>query len=517
MLKRLLGKIRLLRAASPNGFAEAVPLRKDELSGNLNKDLSLILGILGSSKDILVRKFAVGKRRAKQAAVVFIEGMVDRTGLSENVLRPLMLRVDDAGAPGSLMDYVESRMITFGDVRKAKTAAAVVDSVLSGDAALLIDGFAQALLVGTRRWEQRNVEEPETEVIVRGPREGFTENLRVNIVLLRRIIRNPALTFRFARIGSKTNTSVCMVYLKGTARDAQVEEVARRLRRIRTPAILESGYIEQFIEDNPFSPFSTVGNSERPDKVAAKILEGKIAILTDGTPFALTVPMLFIESFQSSEDYYSRPYYATIVRWVRYLGYGISVTAPATYVAFTMYHRELIPRPLLLTMAAAREGVPFPAAFEAIGMLLVFEILREAGVRLPRPVGQAVSIVGALVIGEAAVRAGLIGAPMVIVVAITAISSFVVPAQIDSSSFLRLVFTVSATLLGAFGVGICFLATLIHLTAIRSFGAPYLSPIAPLNVKGLRDTLARAPVRIPLTRPTEIDRDSKSDDGDAVQ
>jgi len=260
------------------------------------------------------------------------------------------------------------------------------------------------------------VEEPDTEAVVRGPREGFTENLKTNTALLRRKIKNPNLRFELIKLGNQTNTNVCITYIKGICNEKFVTEARKRLKHIKTDSILESGYIEAFIEDAPYSPFATVANSEKPDVTAAKILEGRLAVLVDGTPIALTVPYLFMEGFQSSEDYYSRPYYVTLVRWIRFLAFFITVYLPSLYVAATTFHQELIPTPLLVTMIAAKEGTPFPAFVEALLMGLIFEILREAGVRMPRPIGQAVSIVGALVIGEASVSAGLIGAPMVIIV-----------------------------------------------------------------------------------------------------
>ena len=245
------------------------------------------------------------------------------------------------------------------------------------------------------------------------------------------------------KIGRRTKTDVCILYLKDVANPRLIEEIRRRLNRIDIDSIMESGYIEQFIEDAPYSIFYTIANSEKPDVVAAKLLEGRAAILVDGTPFVLTVPMVLIESFQSAEDCYSRPYFASLIRMMRFLAFGIGTLAPAVYVALTTFHQELIPTPLLFTLASSREGIPFPAVLEALVMLVAFEILREAGVRLPRPVGSAISIVGALVIGEAAVSAGLIGAPMVIVVSLTAVSSFVVPAQTDSTGYPALYFSAS--------------------------------------------------------------------------
>jgi spore germination protein KA len=239
------------------------------------------------------------------------------------------------------------------------------------------------------------------------------------------------------------------------------------------------------------------------------MLEGRAAILVDGTPFVLTAPMVFIESFQSEEDYYSRPFFASVIRVLRFIAFFVSILAPALYVALSTFHQELIPTPLLLSMAASHEGVPFPAMIEAIIMLLFFEILREAGVRLPRPVGQAVSIVGALVIGEAAVSAGLIGAPMVIVVSVTAVSSFTVPAQTDSGTIMRFLLLLLSGFMGGFGIAIGLFAVLLYLVSLRSFGTPYLMPLAPFSLSGFKDTFIRAPLKAMTKRPQGMATDKK--------
>ncbi len=322
--------------------------------------------------------------------------------------------------------------------------------------------------------------------------------------MLRRRIKSPDFVLESMTLGDRTRTENCIAYLDGVADPGLIEEIRKRLNRIHTGSILESGYIEQFIEDAPYSIFSTVGNSEKPDKVAAKLLEGRAAILVDGSPFVLTVPMLFVESFQASEDYYSRFYIASLVRLTRYTAFFLSILAPALYVALTTFHQELIPTPLLLTMAAAREGIPFPAVLEAGIMIVAFEILREAGLRLPRPVGQAISIVGALVIGESAVSAGLIGAPMVIVVSITAVSSFVVPPQADAGAVMRYVLLGLAGAMGGFGIAIGLFTIFIHLASLRSFGTPYLSPLAPFEAQGMKDALIRAPLWTMHKRPKDI-------------
>lgn len=482
-----------------------------KLSSNLNENLDSIKGILGISDDLIIREFAFGNKGQISTAVMFIDGMVDRTLINENIIRPLMYdnrlicEEEESLAPNNI-DIIKRTMLAVGEVEKITTIAEAVESCLSGDTVFLIKGSKEALSISSRGWETRGVVDPETESIVRGPREGFTENLRTNTTLLRRKIKSPDLTLETIVIGKKTNTAVCLAYLKGVVNPQIVEEAKRRLKRIDTDAILESGYIEEFIEDAPFSIFSTIGNSEKPDTVAAKILEGRAAILVDGTPFVLTIPKVFIEGFQSSEDYYSRPYYASLVRVIRFIAFAISMLAPSTYVAATTFHQELIPTPLLFTVASAMEGTPFPAVVEVLVMGVIFEILREAGIRLPRPVGQAISIVGALVIGESAVSAGLIGETVVIVIAITAVASFVVPAQTDSGAILRVMFVILAGTMGGFGIMVGLIGLLIHLASLRSFGTPYLSPLAPLSAFDLKDVFFRVPIWAMLTRPKSIVR-----------
>lgn len=510
MFRFLLRKFHLLHLLkqNPQQYKEKEQdITQTILNRDLQQNLIDLRNILGNSSDIIIRSFTIGTANIK-AALLYLDGMVDNATINESILQPLMcdnrLYEVDEEFSANTIETIQQKLITVGDVKGINAVQEIVLGVLSGDTVLLINGSPQALVISTRGWETRAITEPKTDANVRGPREAFTETLRTNTTLLRRKIKNPDLTLETMIIGKRTQTSIAIAYLKGLVNPCLIEEIRRRLKRIDTDAILESGYIEEFIEDNPFSPFTTIASSEKPDVVAAKILEGRAALFVDGTPFVLTVPMLFVESFQTAEDYYSRPYYSSIIRSLRFLSFLLTILSPAVYVALTTYHQELIPTALLLTMAAAREGIPFPAVVEAIGMGVVFEILREAGIRLPRPVGQAISIVGALVIGEAAVSAGLVTAPMVIVVALTAISSFVVPTQADVGSVLRVILTLLAGFLGGFGIAIGLLGLLIHLCALRSFGAPYLSPLAPLSPSGLKDVFIRVPLWAMFTRPRTI-------------
>jgi spore germination protein KA len=374
MFRFLMKKIRFRGIANERGKKQSGPAGESqpEFSSDLEENLKAISSILRPGGDVVMRRFSFGYKNSVRAAILFIDGLIDKGLVHDNIMKPLMQSTAFAKGPpeAGRTDYVKSALLYVGEIQETACAHAAVDGALSGDTVLLIDGSKEALTISLRGWQTRNIEEPQTESVVRGPRDGFTETLRVNTALIRRKIKSPDLVIETMKIGARTRTDVCIAYISGLAAPGLIEEIRRRLAGIDTDAILESGYIEQFIEDAPFSIFSTVANSEKPDKIAAKLLEGRAAILVDGTPFVLTVPMLFIESFQASEDYYSRPLFAGILRLLRYLAFSLSVLAPALYVALTTFHQELIPTPLLLTMAAAHEGIPFPSVLEA-GVMVI--------------------------------------------------------------------------------------------------------------------------------------------------
>lgn len=495
-------KTKRLSERQPEPQNAAAPARLD---ASLDKNLAFFKELLGESSDFVVREFCFGRDGRLRGALLLIDGLVNNETVDLAVLRPLMYdadaRTDKSNGLLPDLDGIGKGLLSAADVKTLSAVDEITGAFLSGNTVLLVDGFTQALSIGTRKWEKRGVEEPQTETVVRGPREGFTETLRVNTSLIRRKIKDPRLRLEALKIGEQTKTDVCLAYISDIANSDLIREVKKRLGEIKTDSILDSGYVEAYIEDAPYSIFSTVGNSERPDTVAGRLLEGRAAIIVDGSPFVLTVPMVFIESFQSAEDYYIRPYYATALRLMRTLCYFVTILAPAFYVAVTTFHQELIPTQLLFTMTAGLSGVPFPSMEEALLMLILFDILKEAGIRLPKAIGSAVSIVGALVIGESAVTAGLIGPFMVIVVSVTAIANFVVPAQSDSISLLRYFFLLLAGFLGGLGIITGMLFVLTYLVSLKSFGTHYLLPITPLSRQGMKDCFVRMPLWAMIKRP----------------
>ncbi len=479
------------RQGQPGQNADQTPISPD-----LQANVLEIRRRCGQSGDIIFRTIMVQIDRPRQVMLIYVEGLVDKPLLSSGVLKPLLLGTGTLqqkrgiGRKDSL-EKISDLLVAVGEVSEAATIDKVLADIPFGKIALLMQGMDRALLLNLPLWEDRTVAEPETETVVRGPREGFIETLRVNTSLMRRKIRSPHLRIEFLRLGRVTHTDVAVAYIDGIANTDVLNELRRRLERIDIDGILETGYIEEFIEDEPFSVFPQIFHTERPDVVAAGLLEGRIAILVDGTPFVLLIPAVFAQFLQSPEDYYERPHIAVWLRLIRYGAFFITLTAPSLYIAITTFHPEMLPTALAMSVAAGREGVPFPSFVEALLMEVTFELLREAGLRLPKPIGQAIGIVGAVVIGEAAVRAGIVSPAMVIIVATTAIASFAIPvfSMAIAVRLLRFSMMLLSASLGLFGLMVGLIATTVHVASIRSFGVPYLSPIAPRG--NMKDVLLR--------------------------
>lgn len=491
--------------SSPPGGASS-PSPSTPISSSLAENLRSIRQRLGSPIDLKVRELRTDDG-ALMAAIVHLEGMVNDDVVFNQVVKVITweLRVVEGGLPPPKEGFrrLANQLISLTEVREEQDFEKIVLQIIAGDTVIFVDTVPKALICGARGWEGRRVEEPQNEAVVRGPREGFTETLKTNVSLVRRRVKDPRLRFDPHQIGSRTKTSVALAYIEDIAPKELVQEVTDRLKGIETDSILETGYIEEFIEDSPWSPFPQMARTERPDIVASSLLEGQVAILVDGSPFALIAPVVFFQLLLAAEDYYERWIIGSFIRLLRMTMFFISLFLPSLYVAVTTFHQEFLPTPLVLSIAAQREGVPFPAFVEAVGMEIAFEMLREAGLRLPRTIGQAVSIVGALVIGEAAVSAGLVAPAMVIVVAATGIASFSAPAYnlAISARLLRFPVLVSAATLGLFGVGISAALIMAHLASLRSFGVPYMSPLAPFHGADLKDIFIRTPWWSMWTRP----------------
>ncbi len=395
-------------------------------------------------------------------------------------------------SPAQMLDALHSRFLLG---RTMPNSLSILREILSGNVVLVAEGTDVVFVFQTASDSGRAIEEPSTDQVVRGSREGFVERIETNIQLIRRKIQTSALKVQYMTVGKQSQTRLAIMHIEGIAKDSIVKEVRRRLNAIKIDAVLESNYIEELISDGPYSPFPTLYNSERPDRVSGDILEGKVAILTDGTPFVLTAPALFGEFFQSNADYYDNFYAASIIRFIRILGALIALLLPAFFVAVTTIHQDLMQTPFLIRVAGNREDLPFPVIVEALFMQLTFEVVREAGLRMPKAIGNALTIVGTLVIGQAAVQAGLVGALMVIVVAFTALTTFILPNYTFMQVFRygNFPMMILASMFGLMGILVGLLFLLAHLCSLRSFGVPFLSPVSPFAKEGWKDTFIRAP------------------------
>ncbi|EMT52022.1 spore germination protein [Brevibacillus borstelensis] len=459
------------------------------LSFELESNLHILRNIFADCTDVLFHDFWIsGSRRA---ILIYINGTANQEELNQQVLTPLLEgRRRSAGSP------LFHGIIPVASGSEIGTIEETVRHVMDGNPVILTDGENTATSVGLTKWETRSVEEPIAESVVRGPREGFVETVEINTSLLRKRLRTPLLKMKSYKLGSISHTEVVIAYLQGVAEKALVDEVEKRLHSIRIDGVLDSGDLEELLQDNPYSPFPQLLSTERPDIACSQLLEGRVVILVEGSPIAVVAPTTFYSFLQSPEDYYERYFFGTVIRWLRYLFLFIALLGPSFYVAIVSFHQEMIPTALLLTMANSRELVPFPALLEALLMEITFEALREAGVRLPKQVGAAVSIVGALVIGQAAIEAGLVSSPMVMVVAITGIASFIIPHYTLGVAIriLRFPIMLLSGIFGIMGLMLGLLMLLTHLFTLRSFGVPYLSPLAPLNLQELSDVMARVPL-----------------------
>lgn len=468
------------------------------LSSDLGQNLQVLHSLYEDCSDVVFRPFLI--RGQKKAELIYIEGLSNVQEIDTNVLSPLMR--ETKGEQSTLTEWLKET-VSVSKLKEVKTFTDCIENISIGNPVMLVEGESQGMALGLAQWEKRSIEEPTSESVVKGPREGFTETLGVNTSLLRRRLRSPQLKIKSMKIGRYTQTETVIAYIEGIVDKTLIEEVTNRLQRIDIDGIVDSGYVEEMIQDNPFSPFPQIMSTERPDTVVANLLEGRVVILVDGSPFALIAPTTIYSLLQANEDYYQHFILSSVVRWLRYLFVVLSLLLPSIYVAVLSYHQEMVPTKLILSMAASRENVPFPAFVEALIMEITFEALREAGIRLPKQVGAAVSIVGALVIGQAAIEAGLASAPMVMVVAMTGIASFTIPRYNLGSSIrlLRFPMIFLAGTLGLLGVMLGLLVILTHLCTLRSLGIPYLSPMAPMKGRDMKDVLVRAPWWMLNTRP----------------
>ncbi|OIQ58673.1 spore germination protein [Neomoorella thermoacetica] len=487
------GKDQLASPLVDEGKAIALPFQR-----SLEANLKILQEIFSDCQDVVYRRMKIGGTGGLAALLVYVDGLVDNEIIDTQIVKSLLLEAPQATPAftpdGKFFYQVRDTLLTVANVREIANFREAAFCILSGFALLILEGSNKGLALEVCGWEHRGVEEPQNEAVIRGPRDGFSESFRTNTALLRRRLRDPQLKLKTYFLGRRSQTAVGLLYLKGVVDPELVAEVEGRLKNIDIDGILDSGFIEQLIEDCWYSPFAQIQSTERPDEAAAALLEGRVIVLTDNTPFALLIPATFNSLMHSPEDFYHRWLISFLIRSLRFLGTVLALILPSLYIAMVSFSPEMIPTSLAISIGAGREGLPFPSIVEALIMEVVLELLREAGIRLPGPLGQTLGVVGALILGQAAVQANIVSSAMVIVVALTAISGFVAP-RFDAAIALRILrffLMVMAAFLGLYGIILGLMLILAHLASLKSFGVPYLQPWAPLRVPDLKDSVYRA-------------------------
>lgn len=477
--------------------------KKTKAYHDLEKNLSYIEHSFNhpDNKDIVIRRLCIGN--GVNAFIFYLDGMTDRSTINLSVLRPLLDRSKYNDLNGkNLFDYVYESVIETHQLEKADTHEKAINDVLTGNTAICIDGYPNYILCETKGFDKRNVDKPQVEGVVKGSQEAYNENLRTNITLIRKILKNKGLTTEFFKLGERNNEQIAVVYLKDLADPSLVAEIKRRIKGLVTDLILGDGVLEHFIEDNPYSIFPTIISTERPDRTVAHLTDGKVAILADGTPFALIVPVTVFDFLNTPEDTSLRWQFGTFIRFVRLFAVFVASLLPGLYVALTTFHREMIPTDLLIAIAQAKENVPFPTLVEVILMELSFELIREAGIRIPGIIGNTIGIIGALILGQAAVQANLVSPVLIIVVAFTGLGNFAIPDfnLAFSMRIMRVLFIFSGAFLGFFGISLALVILLAFGVSQKSFGVPFFTQIAPATRKS-SDLLIRLPIWQQELRP----------------
>lgn len=462
------------------------------MNSSLKENINQLKKMFKNSADFTVRDMKLKSQLKLNAAVITIEGMCSKEVVAISVINPLLEYDFEYAKPEKVFELIEKTVLTSSEIVEVNSIDEVITFSTSGFAVIAVDGASKMLAIGTQGFSFRGVNEPESEVVQRGSREGFTEPLRINMTLIRRRIKSPDLVFETVTVGSTSQTQMMICYLQKRVSENILEELRKRLASCDLKTVLASGYLTDYLEDRGAkSLFSGVGISERPDTVCGKLTEGRVAILVDGTPAVIIVPHLFVEEFQSVDDYSSRPYYAAFVRILKYISFFAAVFLPGLYTAFAQFHPEYFPTGLLIKTSEALLQTPLSVTFEVILITFLYEIMREAGLRIPKPLGHAVSIVGALVIGESAVSAGIISSSSLMVVAAAAICSYVTAALYPPIMVLRFAFVIVGGIFGLWGIVLLACILLINMCGKTSFGVPYMSSLAPFSWRRMRDVFVR--------------------------
>lgn len=467
-----------------------------------------IQAVLFDNTDVIFRSITVRNNPLLRATLVFVDGLAAQNAISELIIKPLMQQsaFDQCASQQQAVHLIADGNVYYAASKTRDKISDVIDDILTGNAVLLFDSIHCAVSFDVKGFEKRSITEPTGENVIKGAKDSFVETIRVNTATCRRKIKSPNLVIEETIVGKQSKTPVAIVYLKNIVNKELVAEVRKRLDSIEIDRAITPGYVEEFIVDNKNSVFPQIQYTERPDKFCTNIVDGRVGVIIDGHPVAYIVPATLPMFLQAPEDYSQQFIVSSIIRYLRYTAMFVTLLLPGFYVSITTFHLEMIPTELAISIAASKEGVPFPMPVEVFIMLAAFELLVEAGLRLPRTIGQAVSIVGAVVVGQSAVQAKLLSPATVVIIALTAIASFTMPNQ-DFSNALRLwrfILFILGSLIGMFGLTSGLIFLIFHWSQMETYGVPYLSPFISNGSSQLMDTIVRMPLSTMKNRPKEL-------------
>ncbi|MGN1227473.1 MAG: spore germination protein [Christensenellales bacterium] len=478
-----------------------------------------IVDKMQNSEDMVTREILVA---GKRAGIIFLQDLTSYPIISEYVIKPLLRLEELPQDESELITYLTKEVIQGREVKVVTDIDECIFMILKGKVFLSFEGVSSYIIIDATKFNTRAITEPPTSTVLQGPREGFNESIKNNLAMVRRRVSSPNLVINNLEIGKQTKTSVSVMYLSSVADDKVVSEIMGKLNKINIDGVVDSFYLIDYLQKHKDSIFKQVGTTEKPDIVVAKMLEGRVAIFVDGSPIVLTLPFMLYENFQSSEDYYSSHHHSVFIRWLRVIGIGLAILLPGIYVSLQLYHYGIIPLKFLVTIANSTDGLPFTPLFEVLFILILFELLNEASLRMPKYLGMAMSIVGALILGETAVNAGVISPPAVMIIALSSMTVFIVADLSSQLAILRLAFVLLGGFMGIYGVllGIVFLIG--YLSTLDSYGTPYLAPLSPkinndmqdfINMKSV-SSMTKRPKSIPNknSRRIKVEKDEKTDD-----
>ena len=460
-----------------------------------------ILDLFNKNAEVEVRKFFVCE---KHINLFVIDCLINKELFASGIIGGINKLEESKNPQEKIIDKLEKELIAVSTIKRIKEEKEIQEEIFNGGVIIQIEGEEWLLAVNTAGYSKRAITEPPTASVVRGPREGFIEDIETNISLIRRRLKTPSLAIKRLTVGERTNTSIALVYLDDVVNHKVVKELEKNIKSIDIDGVIDSYYLEELLTKSSSKFFKKLGNTEKPDVLTAKILEGRVGIIVDGSPIVLSAPFILFEDMQSPGDYYDIPQRTSFVRFVRFVGLILAILLPGMYVALQSYHYRVLPINFLITLLSSIEGISFPPILEILFVLFLFEILNEASVRMPKQLGMALSIIGALVLGDTAVQAGIITPPSIVVVAISGITLYIIPNESSEASLLRTLFTIVGGVAGFYGIFLGFIILATHLVSIQSYFAPYMAPYAPSVDIDKKDGFTKKPLSYMSTRPQSL-------------